>query len=174
MSQIYKAVSSTPSVATQYVTDSGTAVPVANILNVVTPGGGTQGVMTTGSGNTITITVTDTAYTGTATTVGAVNAVLNINIPVATNSCMSVRANIVAYDSANGLGAGGEMLATIRNVAGVLTVVGVPDKTVNSDGALVAVSWTLISSGTNAQVQVTGVAGHTLDWKGNIDIISVS
>lgn len=40
-----------PSVATSYVTDSGIAIPAANILNVL----GGPGVTTSGSGNTVTI-----------------------------------------------------------------------------------------------------------------------
>ena len=56
MSQIIKNLASgpvPPAVATSYVTDNGTAVPALNILNVI---GGT-GAITSGAGNTITITV---------------------------------------------------------------------------------------------------------------------
>lgn len=63
MSQIYKSIASTPSVATTYVCDTGSAVPVANILNVVTDGAGADGYSTSGSGNTITITVSNPLYT---------------------------------------------------------------------------------------------------------------
>lgn len=43
-----------PSIATSYVTDSGTAVPSSNVLNVL----GIGGTTTTGAGNTITIDAT--------------------------------------------------------------------------------------------------------------------
>lgn len=48
-----------PSVATTFITNSGTATPVANTLFVV----GASGVTTTGSGNTITIVSSSGAFT---------------------------------------------------------------------------------------------------------------
>jgi len=60
MSQIYKsAAGSSPAIPTSFVTDNGTAVPAANILNVV---GNSSTVQTSGAGNTITIKVINDGF----------------------------------------------------------------------------------------------------------------
>jgi hypothetical protein len=63
LSQIYKILTSSgpiPSnIPTSFVTNSGTAVPLANVLNIL----GTAGTSTSGSGNTVTIKVTGSGMT---------------------------------------------------------------------------------------------------------------
>jgi hypothetical protein len=152
----------------------GVVAPTANNINVI----GANGITVAGNPGTSTLTIspTEVVLSGTATTTGATTANINVSIPVPTNSTVSVRANIVGYDSTSNLGVGGEMLASVKNVGGVLSIVGVPDRTKNNDTALNDTSWTLITSGTNALVQVTGTASgggsDVINWRANIDIVS--
>jgi hypothetical protein len=160
------------------VTDSGTATPAANILNVVTPGGGTQGISTSGSGSTITITLTDKTYTGTATTTGAASANISTPIPVPTNSTISIRANIAGIDTtaSPNLSVGGELIGVAKNLSGTITLIGTPDKTKISDPAISDANWTLSASGTNVLVTVVGTANgggsEVINWRAIIDVVS--
>ncbi len=106
MSQAIKNLASgpvPPSVAQSYVTDSGIAIPAANILNVF----GGSGITTSGAGNTITINVVDDGFpwTDKSITFNAIaqngyfcTGVLTVNLPAAPTQGNTI---IIYVDSAS-------------------------------------------------------------------------
>ncbi len=174
MSQFFQGVtvgSLPPSVPTQFVTDSGTATPAGNSISVVTPGGGTQGIATSASGSTITITLSETSPQGTGTTPGAVTADL-ITVTPTNNKSFSVQALVTGYDLANNQMVGGEIIANGRTSSNVVTIVGTPDLTKDSDTGLTSASFTIVASGANFILRVTGVALTTITWKAVLNYIT--
>ena len=75
-----------PTVPTSFVEDVGTATPVANILNIR----GGIGIMTSGSGNTVTITATGGGFTW-----NVVTSATNPNIMAANNGYITKGASQV-------------------------------------------------------------------------------
>ncbi len=177
MSQITKPLTSSGPIPGNIPTsflldDSNTAVPLANQIIVHGVGATTS----LGASNQIVVTVTDTGISGTVTTSDGAGQtkVLNVNIPIPNNSALSLRCNLVGFDAINNIGCGGEILATVKNIAGVASLCGMSDSTRNGDTAISTFLCSAIVSGTNAQIQVIGVATHTIDWKGIIDIVSIT
>lgn len=145
--------------------------PTANNINVI----GSGAVTVTGNAgtSTLTISINDSILTGTATTTDGTTYVpfsASANIPLPTPStAVSIRANLSGMDVPNGLAVGGELIGLAKNIAGVVSIVGTPDITRNNDTALSAWTVDLGVSGTNVQVQVRGVAAHTINWRTIID-----
>lgn len=183
MSQIIQDTSSgpvPPTVATSYVTDSGTAVPALNILNV--PGNTStnnvaNGIQTTGSGNTLTVQLTNRAV-GSVVTTGAVTSTL-ITLPLgATPGVYTFDITVSGFAKTgigSPLGCGFTIVGSVRTDGASATLI--PTQVVDhfEEGALgnpTEVTAVLAVSGNNALVNVTGktdgAAGFVIDWQGTL------
>ncbi|NCN42680.1 hypothetical protein GW916_15695 [bacterium] len=165
MSQVDLGVSSSPSVATSYVTDSGTATPAANILNVLgddTTEYNANGITTLGVGDTVTILLTNRLQ-GTGSTSGAVTDDIVTFSLGATPGTFRVFGNAAAFNASTPASAGYRIEATTRTDGVTATLVGslvAPQE----DADLAAASLDAVVSGNNLIIRATGVAGLSINW----------
>lgn len=163
-----------PTVPTSFVTDSGIAVPALNIMNVVTPGSGTQGIATSGSGNTITITVIDNSISGTTTTVGAVTGDV-ITFPLgATPGTYTFDCRVAGFNSSTPSGVGYTIVGSIRTTGASSTLL--TSQAVDSfeEVSTATCTGSLVASGNDAVIRVLGAAGLTINWKAVLSYVLVS
>lgn len=136
-----------PSVATDYQTDSGTATPALNILNVI----GSGGILTTGSSNILTVTFPTAAF-------GTVFQAQGVGFPGAFSTAtypVSSTVNQLLYSSATNTISG---LATANR--GVLTTgaTGTPVITAMTDGQVIIGS----TAGAPAAANLTAGSGISI------------
>lgn len=166
MSQVSKSVSSTPSVPTNFVTDSGTATPVANALNVLaddTTSDNTNGIQTTGSGDTLTVEITNRLY-GTGSTTGAVtDDVITFSLGGSTAG-YALWFEVIGRDTGTGDLVRYTLRGTFKTDGATATRVNTPFTDDDESASIVDSSADLIASGNNAVVRVTGTAGQTISW----------
>lgn len=168
MSQIWKPVESSPSVATSYVTDSGTATPAANILNVLgsdSTAYNANGISTTGSGNTVTAVLSNRVQ-GTTSTVGAVTGDVITFAMGATPGTFRFDVQVCGFESTTPAGAGYGLEICARTTGAAATLIDV-DVNPQEEAALSACSCTAVVSANNVIVRVTGAAGLTINWSGS-------
>ncbi len=170
-----------PVVATSYVTQDGTAVPVANLLivngeastennanGIITKGG----VIGTGTANEVDVVLTN-RITGTVTTndatpttiasfsLGAIPAVFTFDIQIASFNLTDVN------------GDGYFISGSTRTDGATATLCGTPDKIVNEEVVDTADA-NMIVSGNTIVVQATGIAGKVHHWKTLITYVEVT
>lgn len=179
MSQIYKAsVSGMPSVPTSFQTQSGTAVPLANILilnaydttennanGIETKGGAAGGDPPgTGSANEVDVYLTN-RVTGSTTTVGAVNGTIWTFTPTVVGT-YAFESRVSAYNTTSVLGAGYSVFGSFRFDGVNSNSCGTPDVIDNEEGAMSSCDVTMVASGANIILQSTGYGGQTINWTG--------
>jgi hypothetical protein len=163
-----------PSVATQYVTDSGTAIPALNILNVNGANGITVSANPNGSNN-ILITAGENTLVGTVTTIGAVTGdVITFSLG-AVPGVYTFDCKIAGFAVVGGpLGSGYTIVGSVRTTGAAAVLI--QDQAVDhfEEGILIAGSAVLTVSGNNAIFRVTGTAATTIHWKAVSEYIFVS
>ena len=150
-----------PVVPTSFVTDNGTAIPAANILNV----NGDNGIVTSANpnlSNNLVISLQN-AEIGQATTVGAVTAD-PITVPLTTAGTYTFEVRVAAWESTGPNSAGYSKNAVLRSDGVTATLIGDSDGFGHTDTALEDADVNIIASGNNAIVRVLGVVGLTINW----------
>lgn len=155
-----------PQVPTSFVTDSGTAVPVANILNDLgdtSTVNNANGIQTTGSGNTVTTRLTN-RFSVSTTTIGATTSDA-ITFPLgATPATFFFSFQVAVFNAATPAGAGYASFTTVRTSGATATIIGDTDTITHEDAALITTTAQVVVSGNNMIFRVGGVAGLTIDW----------
>lgn len=105
---------------------------------------------------------------GSGQTIGAVTLDL-ITLPLgATPQTLSAEARVAAFDAITPLGAVYKLFSGVRTTGAAAVSLGAVDQIVNEEGALVAGDATFVIAGNNYILRVTGTAGKTVNWVGNV------
>lgn len=156
-----------PAVATTYDADIGSATPAANILEILADSDfadNDDGIITTGSGNTITVVLTNRVVVSTTT---SDNTPLQINVVLnGLKGTYLFTCYVVAYNQTDQTGASFTLTATINSTGAATTVINTVDKISNIQGT--AGTWdatVAAGAGDSIDITVTGLAGKTIVWK---------
>ena len=155
-------------VATSYPTDSGTAIPAANILNVYandTNVNNDNGIQTIGSGNTVTVQLTNRLTGLTTTTDATATTIISVSLG-AVAGVYYMSGDLVAYDVTDAAGSAYSFSGAAVTDGTNATEIATETKDIfeqlpmeNSDFSLIVDSIT-----NTASLQVTGIAATTINW----------
>jgi hypothetical protein len=187
LSQIYKPLTSSgpipPIIPTSFVTQDGTAVPLANVLlidgldssenndnGIISKGG----VVGTGTSNEVDIVLTN-RITGTATTTDNVTPQTLSSFSLGlTPATFLLEIRIVAYNVTDSLSAGYTSTSTIRTTGAAGTEIDAAPGIISEEGAMSGVIVQNQIVGNTVEIEVTGLAGKTINWKALTTYIEVT
>lgn len=174
MSQFFQSVTAgalPPSVPTSFVTDDGTAVPLANILivngldssenninGIISKGG----VIGTGTSNDVDIVMTNRLQ-GNTTTVGSSTSPMITFTPTIIGT-YSIECRVAAYNVTSTLGAGYSMFFAVRFDGVNSHLTDAEDVIDNEEGAMSSAGVSVTISGANILINGIGYALQTINW----------
>lgn len=173
MSQIAKLFDGTASTDIETITgDVGGAVGPNAAFNINLVSG--DGLTVTGIPAANTLGITLDGYTiASAQTIGAASEDI-ITIPMgAVPGTMFVEVKCIGFESTTPVGCGYNVLAAFRTTGAAASVIGVIDKYVAEEVALIGGDIDVLASGNDIVVRVFGVIGLTIDWKASLHSLGV-
>lgn len=167
MSQIQIAVSGgAPAVPTTFTTDSGSATPAANNLNIFgidSTANNDNGISTSGSGDTVNVILTNRT-TGSVSTIDATPTTAITFALGATPGVYYFEGNIVAFDVTDTAGASYSFVSGFRTTGAAATEISTEFKDEFEEAAMSTADFSVSASANNLIIQVTGIAAKTIDW----------
>lgn len=156
--------------------NTGGAVPGDAAFTVNILGDSGSNLTVTGTPLTSTLVISSTnVLNGTGTTVGNTTADLITFSLGGTPKCYKFRFEVAGFNSSTPAGCGYQINATVRTTGAAATVISIPDGDTDEDAAIeVDSDWTVVASGNNAILRVTGTTGLTINWVAQGYYISAS
>ena len=166
-----------PAVPTSFVTNSGVATPVANVLNVLGDDStinNVNGITTTGSGNTATVLLTN-RIVGTGTTTDGTTPQTLYTFPLgATPGTYLFFTKVVAYNVTDSLSAGYSSFRVNRTTGAAASNIGATTAFATEEGTMSGVDVVNSVAANNATLQATGLPGKTINFFAVTDYIFIS
>ncbi len=165
---IKSSTSSGPSTPTSFKVDStntvnppiagGTSTPIANLEQFY----GNYGIQVTV--NTTNNNAIQFGFSANATTTTPSQTVAILSFPISTDSVFSFNFLIAARGTTTGNGVGGNTLVIVKNKAGTLSLVNMPNYFLDGDVGLTDASYSITFVGNIITINVIGSASESMDW----------